>query len=97
MRVPSLTGPVLKRRGTGRRLALPEASPFVSRIRTGAMTLIAEKEGHEVAKIHGPHRTEFVLEYTNPDSGQATRVSRSNLHVLRAIAEHVFPELVWKE
>ena len=61
------------------------------------MTLIAEQEGHEVARIHGPHRTEFVLEYQNPDSGQAVRVSRSNLHVLRTMAEHVFPELVWKD
>ena len=61
------------------------------------MTLIAERAGLEVAKIHGPHRTEFVLEFTNPDSGQVTRVSRSNLRVLRTIAEHVFPEVVWKE
>ncbi len=61
------------------------------------MTLIAEQEGQEVAKIHGPHRTEFVLEYRNPDTGQAARVSRANLHVLRAIAERVFPELVWKD
>lgn len=61
------------------------------------MTLIAEKDGHEVAKIHGPHRSDFVLEYTNPESGQAVRVTRSNLHVLRSMAEHVFPELTWKE
>ncbi len=61
------------------------------------MTLIAEQEGQEVATIHGPHRTEFVLEYRNPETGQTARVSRSNLHVLRAIAEHVFPELVWKD
>ena len=61
------------------------------------MTLIAEKEGQEVAKIHGPHRTEFVLEYRNPENGQATRINRSNLHVLRTIAERVFPELVWKD
>jgi hypothetical protein len=61
------------------------------------MTLIAEKEGHEVAKIHGPHRHEFVLEYLNPENGQAARVSRTNLHVLRAIAERVFPQLVWKD
>jgi hypothetical protein len=65
--------------------------------RTGAMTLIAEKEGHEVAKIHGPHRTEFVLEYHDPESGHTVKLSRSNLHVLRSIAEHVFPELIWKE
>lgn len=61
------------------------------------MTLIAEKEGQEVAKIHGPHRTEFVLEYRNPESGDVVRMSRSNLHVLRTIAEQVFPELTWKE
>ncbi len=61
------------------------------------MTLIAEKEGHEVAKIHGPYRAEFVLEYTNPESGQPVRISRSNLHVLRSMAEHMFPELIWKE
>lgn len=61
------------------------------------MTLIAEKEGHEVAKIHGPHRTEFVLEYRKPESGDLVRMSRSNLHVLRTIAEQVFPELIWKE
>jgi hypothetical protein len=61
------------------------------------MTLIAEKEGQEVAKIHGPHRTEFVLEYRNPETGQATRVSRSNLHLLRILAERVFPGLVWRD
>jgi hypothetical protein len=61
------------------------------------MTLIAEKEGQEVARIHGPHRTEFVLEYRHPETGQPTRVSRSNPHVLRTIAEVVFPELVWKD
>jgi hypothetical protein len=61
------------------------------------MTLIAEMEGQEVAKIHGPHRTEFVLEYRNPETGQATRVSRSKLHVLRVVAERAFPGLVWRE
>jgi hypothetical protein len=61
------------------------------------MMLIAEKEGHEVATIHGPHRTEFVLEYRNPETGQAARVSRTYIHVLRAIAQRVFPELVWKD
>ncbi len=61
------------------------------------MTLIAEKEGHEVAKIQGPYRTTFVLEYQSPEDGQAIRISRSNLHVLRTIAERVFPELVWKD
>ena len=61
------------------------------------MTLIAEKEGLEVAKIHGPHRTEFVLEYRNPETGNLVRMSRSNLHVLRTIVEQIFPELVWKE
>ena len=43
------------------------------------MTLIAEKEGQEFATIHGPHRTEFVLEYRNPETGQAARVSRTNI------------------
>jgi hypothetical protein len=61
------------------------------------MTLVAEKEGHEVARIHGPHRTEFVLEYTNPETGDPVRMSKANLHVLRVIAEKTFPELVWKE
>jgi hypothetical protein len=61
------------------------------------MTLIAEKDGHEVAKIVGPNRTEYVLEYHDPESGHVTRVSRTNLHVLRSIAEGVFPGLVWKE
>ena len=56
------------------------------------MTLIAEKEGLEVAKIHGPRRTEFVLEFRSPETGEVVRMSRSNLHVLRTIAE-----LVWKE
>ncbi len=64
---------------------------------SGSMTLIAEKEGQEVAKIHGPYRTEFVLEYRDPENGQASRISRSNLRVLRTIAERVFPELVWKD
>jgi hypothetical protein len=61
------------------------------------MTLIAEKDGHEVAKIHGPHRTEYVLEYHDSESGNVIRVNRNNLHVLRGIAEHLFPGLVWKE
>ena len=61
------------------------------------MTLIAELEGHEVAKIQGPYRTAFVLEYLNPEDGQTTRISRAKIHVLRAIAERVFPELVWKD
>ena len=38
-----------------------------------------------------------MLEYRNPENGQATRINRSNLHVLRTIAERVFPELVWKD
>ena len=59
------------------------------------MTLIAEKEGLEVAKIHGPHRTEFVLEFRNPETGDVVRMSRSNLHVLRTIAERL--PMVWKE
>jgi len=61
------------------------------------MTLIAEKDGHEVAKIHGPHRTEYVLEYHDPDTGHVARVSRNNPQVLRSMAEQVFPGLVWKE
>ena len=61
------------------------------------MTLIALKDGHEVAKIHGPVRNEYVLEYHDPDQGHDTRVSRASLHVLRGIAERVFPGLVWKE
>ncbi len=61
------------------------------------MTLIAEKDGHEVAKIHGPHKNEYVLEYDEPDSGQHLRLSRTNVHVLRTIAELAFPGLVWKE
>ena len=64
---------------------------------TGDMTLIAEQEGLEVAKIHGPHRTEFILEYRNPETGHATRISRSKLHVLRVLAERAFPGLVWKD
>jgi hypothetical protein len=60
------------------------------------MTLIAEKDGQEVAKIHGPHRTEYVLDYRNPVTGQITRISRSNIQVLRILAERTFPGLVWK-
>lgn len=59
------------------------------------MTLIAVKDGHEVAKIHGPHRNEFVLEYRNPASGIGTRLSRGNIRVLRGIAERVYPGLDW--
>jgi hypothetical protein len=78
---------------------LPAPHQHCSTLRVGAdaMTLIAEKDGQEVAKIHGPHRTEFVLEYCNPENGQTTKVSRTNLHALRSIAERVFPELVWKD
>jgi hypothetical protein len=61
------------------------------------MTLIAEKEGKEVAKIHGPYRNDYVLEYRKPGSRQITRVSRSNLQVLRVLAELVYPRLIWKE
>jgi hypothetical protein len=61
-----------------------------------AMTLIAEKEGQEVAKIHGPYLTEYVLEYRNPGGSQVKRVSRSNVQVLRILAELVYPDLVWK-
>ena len=60
------------------------------------MTLIAEKDGREVAKIHGPYRTEYVLEYRNPESTQVRRVSRSNVQVLRVLAELVYPDLVWR-
>jgi hypothetical protein len=61
------------------------------------MTLIAEKDKREVAKIHGPYRSEYVLEYCNPGSNQVRRVSRSNVQVLRVLAELVYPDLVWKE
>ena len=61
------------------------------------MTMVAEKDGREVAKIFGPYRTEYVLEYCNPGSRQVRRVSRSNLQVLRVLAELVYPDLVWKE
>jgi len=61
------------------------------------MTPIAEKDGLEVAKIYGPYRTEYVLEYRNPESRQVRRVSRSNVQVLRVLAELVYPDLVWKE
>ena len=37
-------------------------------------------------EVHGPHRTEYSLEYPNPETGQATRLSRCNLHVHRIIA-----------
>ncbi len=60
------------------------------------MMLIAEKDGHEVAKIHGPYRSEYVLEYRNPGGVQITRVSRSNVQVLRILAELVYPDLIWK-
>ncbi len=60
------------------------------------MTLIAEKEGREVAKIYGPYRAEYVLEYRNPGSSQVRRVSRNNVQVLRVLAELVYPDLVWK-
>ncbi len=49
------------------------------------------------AKIQGPQRTEFVLEYRDSDTRQSTRVRRINLHELRTIAERVVPELVWKD
>jgi hypothetical protein len=61
------------------------------------MILIALKDGHEVAKIHGPIRNEYILEYRNPESGHDTKVSKNNLHVLRGIAERTFPGMVWKE
>ena len=60
------------------------------------MTLIAEKDGREVAKIYGPYRSEYVLEYRNPGSMQVRRVSRSNVQALRVLAELVYPDLVWK-
>jgi hypothetical protein len=59
------------------------------------MTLIAEKDGREVAKIHGPYRSEYVLEYRNPGSVQVRRVNRSNVQALRVLAELVYPDLVW--
>jgi hypothetical protein len=61
------------------------------------MTLIALKDGHEVARVHGPHRNEYVLEYHDPGTGHAVRMSRPNVHVLRGIAERVFPGLTWQE
>ena len=61
------------------------------------MTLIAEKEGHEVAKIQGPNRGDYVLEYHDPETGHVIRVNRNNLHVLRGITEQLFPGMVWKE
>ncbi len=65
-------------------------------ITESAMTLIAEKDGREVAKIHGPYRSEYVLEYRNPGGVQIKRVRRSNVQVLRILAELVYPDLVWK-
>lgn len=61
------------------------------------MTLTALKDGHEVARIHGPHHNEYVLEYHHPETGTPTRLSRGNIHVLRGIAERVFPGLEWSE
>ncbi|MGE5294250.1 MAG: hypothetical protein ACM3VT_05425, partial [Solirubrobacterales bacterium] len=63
--------------------------PVLSAIRRSS----GNERGHGVP---GPHRTEFVLEYRNPETGDMVRMSRSNLHVLRTIAEQVFHELVWK-
>jgi hypothetical protein len=60
------------------------------------MTLIAKKDGLEVAKIHGPYRSEYVLEYRERNSVQLKRVRRSNPQVLRILAELVHPSLVWK-
>lgn len=61
-----------------------------------SLTLIAEKEGQQVAKIHGPYRTDYVLEYRKPGSGQVTRVSRSNPQALRVLADLLFPDVVWR-
>jgi hypothetical protein len=61
------------------------------------MTLIAQTDGHEVARIHGPHKNEFILEYQSPDTGSRSWITRGNIHVLRGIAERVFPGLDWKE
>jgi hypothetical protein len=61
------------------------------------MTLIAEKEGQEVAKIQGPNRGDYLLEYHDPETGHVIRVHRNNLHVLRGITERLFPGMVWKE
>ncbi|MGC8639765.1 MAG: hypothetical protein ACP5XB_07780 [Isosphaeraceae bacterium] len=60
------------------------------------MVLIAEKEGQEVAKIHGPYRAAYVLEYRKPSTRQVRRVSRTNFQVLQVLAELVYPGLVWK-
>ena len=61
-----------------------------------AMTLIAEKDGLEVAKIHGPYRSEYVLEYRNPGGVQVKRVRRSNIQVLCILAGLVYPDLTWE-
>jgi hypothetical protein len=61
------------------------------------MTLIAEREGEELAKIFGPYQGDYVLEYRKPGSMQITRVRRSNLQGLRILAELVFPGSIWKE
>ncbi len=61
------------------------------------MTLIAVKDDHEVARICGPNKSGYVLEYRHPDTGVANRVARGNLHVLRGIAERVFPGLDWAQ
>jgi hypothetical protein len=61
-----------------------------------AMTLIAENDGRDVAKIHGPYRSGYVLEYRNPGGVQIKRVSRTNVQVLRILAELVYPNLTWK-
>lgn len=60
-----------------------------------AMTLIAEKDGEEVARIHGPYQGQYVLEFRNPGGTWVRRVSRSNVQVLRILAELVYPDLVW--
>jgi hypothetical protein len=61
------------------------------------MNLIAEKDGKEVAKIHGPIRNEYTLEYHDPETGHDMKVHKNNLHVLRGIAERTFPGMNWKE
>ena len=75
---------------------MPALRVSTLRAEVSGMTLIAEKDGREVAKLHGPYGSEYVLEYRNPGSMQIKRVSRSNVEALRVLAELVYPDLVWK-
>jgi hypothetical protein len=72
-------------------------SPQQRTVTGAAMTLIAVREGQEVARIHGPNRSGYVLEYRNPETGIDTRLTRTNLHVLRGIAERFYPGLDWSQ